>query len=390
MTADQRMWWLTFFSVSLVVLMAGLAVCMVLPARWDGSGILGAGALFYPLHLLLFTGLAAVLAFVAKSRHAELAMWMFFLVMVLTTAMAVIPTVAIWRQARKEHVPLSLGSYVANALRANAGMPQRERSIVYGIAKDGTKLELDVWCTGRLKTGALRPAIVMVHGGGWCHGNRSMTPDWNRWLNDLGYEVFDVEYRLAPPVRWLDEVGDVKSALGWLAEHAADYHVDPARISLMGWSAGANLALLAAYSSGDPQLPPSTEVPTVSVHSVINIYGPTEMALLYRTCASPVYMQKLLKDYIGGSPEEFPDRYQLLSPLTHINEKSPPTLTILGTWDRLIPVDQATLLDEALRKAGVAHEVSLLPANDHAFDANWGGFGTQIARAKIEAFLKSR
>ena len=78
------------------------------------------------------------------------------------------------------------------------------RSVVYGTAKDGTKLELDVWRTGQPNTGPLRPAIVFVHGGAWTHGNRSMVPEWNHWLNTLGYEVFDVEYRMPPPCAgWL-------------------------------------------------------------------------------------------------------------------------------------------------------------------------------------------
>jgi hypothetical protein len=47
------------------------------------------------------------------------------------------------------------------------------------------------------------------------------------------------------------------------------------------------------------------------------------------------------------------------------------------------------MLDEALTKAGVAHELYLLPASDHGFDINWGGFGTQITRTKIRDFLQS-
>jgi len=385
----DRTKWLTIGCVLLALAMAGLAICTVFPIRWDGLGILGAGALFYPLHLLLFTLLALVLGLMAIRRRTRLAKWASAFTCFLSLLMALIPTGLIWMEATVYHVPLSLGEYLVNAARANTGKPQPAKTVIYGVTKDGTKLELDVWSTGLPKTGPLRPAIMMIHGGGWCHGNRSMTPDWNRWLNGLGYEVFDVEYRLAPPVRWLDEIGDVKSAVGWLATHATEYHVDPARISLMGCSAGANLSLLAAYSSGDPRLPPSSDVPAVTVRSEINIYGPTDMALLYRTCPSSEYIQTLLKAYIGGSPKEFPDRYQLLSPLTHISKKSPPTLTILGTWDRLISVDHARNLDNALRLAGVPREMVLLPANDHSFDSNWGGFGTQIARAKIEAFLKS-
>ncbi len=381
-------WLLTVAACLLAVLMAGLAYCMMNPVRWDGPGRFGALALFFPLHLLAFTLVAAALAFLAKRSSASLAAWVFGLVVILTAAMALTPTIAVWQQARQLDVPLSLGNYLANAGHLNMGLSQPERSVIYGTAKDGTKLELDVWRTGKPNSGPLRPAIVYVHGGAWTHGNRSITPDWNRWLSELGYEVFDAEYRMPPPVRWLDEIGDVKAALGWVVAHAAEYHVDPARISLMGGSAGGNLSMLAAYSAGDPRLPPSTDVPPVVIRSVINFYGPSDMALLYHTCESPDYVRPLMREYIGGPPEEFPDRYRVLSPLIHVGAKAPPTLTLIGTSDRLVSMPHAQLLNEALTKAGVPHEMYFLPANDHGFDVNWGGFGTQIARVKIKHFLE--
>jgi acetyl esterase/lipase len=192
---------------------------------------------------------------------------------------------------------------------------------------------------------------------------------------------------MPPPARWQDEVGDVKSALGWVAAHAAEYHVEPARISVMGGSAGANLAMLAVYSMGDARLPASCDVPQVAVRCVINLYGPTDMALAYRTSESPDYVHAAMEEYIGGTPEELAERYRVLSPLEHVSAKAPPTITILGSNDRLVALDQAEGLDEALTKVGVVHETCLLPGNDHGFDANWGGFGTQIARARIVEFL---
>jgi acetyl esterase/lipase len=293
-----------------------------------------------------------------------------------------------WREARRQKVPLSLQEYLVNFKRWNTGGPVQERTVVFGTASDGSKLELDVWGTGKGTAGPLRPAILMVHGGGWKFGTRSSTPKWNLWLNDLGYEVFDVEYRMPPPVRWREEVGDVKAALGWISAHASEYHVDPARISIMGGSAGGNLAMLAAYSVDDSTLAPSIDVPRVQVKSVVNFYGPSDMTLIYRECPSrdvPLAME----EYIGGSPEQVPDRYRALSPITHVSAATPPTITFLGTLDRLVLENQATMLDEAMRKAGASHELYLLPANDHAFDLNWGGFATQIARAKIRAFLES-
>jgi hypothetical protein len=212
-------WMLTLVAFLLAVLMATLAYCMMNPVRWDGPGKFAAVALFFPLHLLVATLVPAVLAFLAMRSSARLAAWVFGLVVILTAVMALTPAIAVWQQARQLNVPLSLGTYLANAGHMNVGLPQPDRSVVYGTAKDDTKLELDVWRTGKPNSGPLRPAIVFVHGGAWTHGNRSMLPDWNRWLNELGYEVFDVEYRMPPPVRWLDEIGDVKSALGWVVTH---------------------------------------------------------------------------------------------------------------------------------------------------------------------------
>lgn len=365
-----------------------LAYCMAYPARWDGPGRFGALALFFPLHLLIFTLVAAALARFARRQRARLGAWLFGLAAVLSALMGLTPAVAAWQRARELGVPVSLIDYVVNAGRMNHGQPQPERSVVYGTAQDGTKLELDVWTTSAQSSGPLHAAVVLVHGGAWTHGNRSMLPDWNRWLNQLGYQVFDVEYRLPPPARWLDEVGDVKSALGWVAEHAAEYQVDPSRIIVMGGSAGANLAMLAAYSAGDPALPSSTPVPAVRPRAVVNFYGPTDLALLYRDCKSPSYARSHLEQYIGGTPEAVPDRYRALSPLTHVDSNAPPTLTLIGSSDRLVALEHATLLDEALAKAGVAHATYVLPASDHGFDSNWGGFGTQIARAELLAFLE--
>ena len=381
-------WLLTASASVLTVASVLLAYCMIVPVRWDGLGLFGAVVLIFPLHLLVVSVVDAGLAFVAYRSKAKLAVWMFGFMSVLKAALALTPTIAVWQTAQQLNVPLSLRTYVANAIHLNLGHSRTDQSVVYGTTADGTKLKLDVWSTGLPSSGPLRPAIVVVHGGAWIHGTRSMLPEWDRWFNVLGYEVFDVEYRMPPQARRQGEVGDVKAALGWIVAHADEYHVDPARITLMGNSAGGNLALLAAYSAGNPELAPSTDVPPVAVRSVISLYGPSDLALLSRSSHSRKYVQDAMKQYIGGSLEEFPERYRLLSPLNHVSPKTPPTLVIHGTSDRLVGTDQAKILDDALRNSGIAHEVVLLPGNDHVFDTNWGGFGTQIARARIQAFLE--
>ncbi len=127
-------WLLIVVACLLTLLMAGLAYCMVRPVRWDGPGKFGGAALFFPLHLLAFTLFAAVLAFLAKRAGARPAAWVFGLVVILTAAMALTPTITVWRQARQLDVPLSLGNYLANAGRPNFGLPQRERSVALVLA----------------------------------------------------------------------------------------------------------------------------------------------------------------------------------------------------------------------------------------------------------------
>jgi acetyl esterase/lipase len=380
---------LTASAYAFVAFTLFLAYAMMMPVRWNGLGRLGGLALLFPLHLLAFTLIAAALAVYAYFSHARLATRVFFLAGAVSAALAFVPTIALWQRARELHVPLSFGDYFANAWHLNTGRPQHNRTVVYGTTPTGKNLLLDVWSTNLGDTGPLRPAIVMVHGEAWAHRNRSSTPDWNRWLNSLGYEVFDVEYRMPPPVRWQDEVGDVKAALGWVGANAAQYHVDPKRISLMGGSTGGSLALVAAYSTDDLRLPSSIGFATVTVRSVIDLYAPADLAMLYYTTRSPGYVRPLLREYIGGAPEEFPDRYWLLSPLGHVDEHAIPTLTIIGRNDRVVSFTHARRLNEALAEAGVFSEVYALPAVDHGFDINWGGFGTQIARARIKAFLRN-
>ncbi|NEA04984.1 prolyl oligopeptidase family serine peptidase, partial [Streptomyces sp. SID10116] len=66
----------------------------------------------------------------------------------------------------------------------------------------------------------------------------------------------------------------------------------------------------------------------------------------------------------------------------------PPTLLLHGSADRAVPVAQARELARRLEEAGAPATYVELPWADHCFDVNWGGWGSQIARAATERFLK--
>lgn len=369
--------------------LAAAAFAMVYPVPFDNPlGLFGALLTFFPLHLLAVTAVSIGLLLLARRRRARFVAAIFAFAALLSASMALWPAVAIWRFARQQNVTLSLGDYLARATHLNLGPPQLDRTVTYGIAADGTRLLLDVWPATGDASGALHPALLRVHGGAFIHGNRSDMPDWDSWFNKRGYTVFDVQYRLPPPERWRDETGDVKCALGWVAAHAADYRVDPTRISVTGFSAGGTLAMLAAYSKDDPRLPPSCDVEPIAARSVIALYGIPDTVRIYDHSASLALVHDSSVRYIGGTLAEYPDRYAATSPMTYIGPSSPPTILLLGADDRIVPSEQLGIFDMAMRRAGATSETYLLPATDHGFDVNWGGFATQFTRAKIADFLR--
>ncbi len=95
---------------------------------------------------------------------------------------------------------------------------------------------------------ALRPAIVIVHGGGWSMGSKNDAVYQNLMVKyaNLGYVTINVNYRLTGEAPFPACIEDVKCAVRWLRAHAEEYKVDTGRIGGYGHSAGGHLALMLA------------------------------------------------------------------------------------------------------------------------------------------------
>lgn len=379
-------WLLTILAVIALPITVMIAYYLLNPINVSNimSGLAWSASLF-PMVLLTTTLVMIVLLVLAFWKKALIARTILIPILLLLIFLIVQPITSMLSYAKSEKVSVSLSSHFSIKKDISSKPIQ---DVVYGKTTDGVELKLDVWPAKEESADTLKPAIVKVHGGGWVGGDKSENPALNQWLNELGYTIFDVQYRMPPHAGWKDEVGDVKSALGWVLDNADTYKIDPQKINLMGESAGGNLAMLAAYSMGNAQLPPSTNVPNVPINSVINLYGPADMTTFYKSNPSPDYVQDVTKQYIGGSPSQFSDRYKILSPINYIQESTPPTITFLGTSDRIVPEEQAEILNKALALNGVAHEFYLLPEADHGFDTNPGSLSTQFAREQVKAFLQ--
>jgi acetyl esterase len=187
------------------------------------------------------------------------------------------------------------------------------------------------------------PAAIVVHGGGWVRGDRriDVAPLFGT-LASAGIAWFSIDYRLATGyAQFGSAVSDVQAAIRFVKAHAAEYRVDPARIALIGESAGGQLAVSAALA----------DAPDLRVKAVVALYAPTDLVSLARTSAA---VPQWIRDSVQGTPFEalVVARLKELSPIEHVHAGMPPLLLIHGTADRLVPFEQSRAMCERVRAAG--------------------------------------
>ncbi len=232
-----------------------------------------------------------------------------------------------------------------------------------------------------------QPLVVVVHGGSWRGGDKGEVPHVSRALALAGALVADVRYRLAPEHPHPAALADVKCAVGLLRSRP---EVDPARIFLVGRSAGGHLALLAALTAGLPELSPACAVPDLPVAGVAGLYATTDLVHADAAPPSPdpIDNRGALRDFLGFAPSDDPVRATAASPVKYADRATGlRVLLVHGTDDRLVPASHGERLAAALRGAGHAPELHLVPGADHAFDHHPGGPADAFALARLRALV---
>jgi acetyl esterase/lipase len=246
------------------------------------------------------------------------------------------------------------------------------------LTANNVELTLDVYRPTRVE--GPHPAVIYIHGGGWVQGSKERSALALLPYLANGFVGVNVRYRLAEVSLAPAAVEDTRCALRWVLRNAEEYGIDTTRIVVTGHSAGGHLSLttgmLPASAGLDRQCHGLDEV---RVAAVVNWFGITDVADLIDGPNT--------KDYAVTWLGSRPDRNEVarrVSPLTYVRNGGPPTITIHGEEDRVVPYTHATRLHAALDSAAVPNRLVTIPGGRH------GGFSAEQetrAYAAIMEFL---
>lgn len=239
-------------------------------------------------------------------------------------------------------------------------MAEERIDVIYADA-GGRPLRLDVY----EPEGARRAtAAILVHGGGWTQGSKTMLAEHARQLARDGFTVFVPEYRLTPEAPWPAQIHDVKRAIRWVRGQSPAFGFDPDKIVLQGHSAGAHLVLLAAGAPDDARLDPPEGSGGVdaAVAAVVAVYPP----VLFHLDGAPRPSGGLRAGALKGA-DVSQDAAALASPINHVGPAFPPTMLLHGDADRVVPVSASMRFAEAMRAAGRKVDAHIFAGLPHGF-----------------------
>ncbi|WP_224998999.1 alpha/beta hydrolase [Cesiribacter sp. SM1] len=245
---------------------------------------------------------------------------------------------------------------------APKGVAVRQNLVYRRLGNRALHLDMFYPATSRNADKAKKlPAVLMVHGGGWRTGDKSLVKPMAQQLAAAGYVTAAVEYRLSLEAPYPAAVHDLKAAIRWLRANAAEYGIDTSRIAVYGTSAGGQLAALIGTTNNLKKLEGAGDHQqhSSSVQAIIDVDG----VLAFKHPESEE--GTMAAQWLGGTYEEVPQNWQEASALTHVDKNTPPVLFISSSYPRFHAgrADMVKVLD----REGIYHEHWTMPDSPHSF-----------------------
>jgi acetyl esterase/lipase len=211
-----------------------------------------------------------------------------------------------------------------------------------------------------------RPAVLLVHGGGFRAGTKESYIPLAVKLAEHGYTAATITYRLSPRNQFPAALQDAKAAVRFLRANAGKYGIDPDHIGALGGSAGGHLVLMLGLTAGVEDFEGSgpNRQQSSSVQCVVDEYGPTDFTQSY---SKSVDAAEVLPQFLGGDLNRNRLAHIRSSPINWITPNAPPILAIHGTADPYVAYEQSLWLIEHLIAAGVPAELETITGAGHGF-----------------------
>jgi len=221
---------------------------------------------------------------------------------------------------------------------------------------DADKPSLDVYLPAKPVGGA---AVVVAPGGGYTHLSLDHEgAEAALWLNERGVIAFVLHYRFSPRYHYPAPIVDGERAVRYVRAHAADFGIDPKRIGMWGFSAGAHVASSVAthFDGGQPDAADPVERVSDRPDFAILAYGVLSMQA---EIAHPGSRRNLL----GGNPD--PALVEQFSNEQQVMRDTPSCFLFHTGADPGVPVENSMRFYAALRRAGIPAELHIFEQGKH-------------------------
>jgi acetyl esterase/lipase len=232
------------------------------------------------------------------------------------------------------------------------------------------------------------PAVIYLHGGSWIGGDQDsggfIVHQIGDALNQKGFLVASVNYRLGPDEPWPAQIVDAKCAVRFLRANANALDINPRDIGIWGHSAGAHLASLVGTAGPDAgwDTGPYLDQPS-TVEAVADFAGPSNLVTLGEE-GGPGLVKDNFVSLLGPvPPDQLPAELKAASPVTYVSKDDPPFLIIHGDMDPIVPLAQSEELAGVLESARVPVSLVVVKGGGHALDEP----GAQPDTEQIEGLI---
>ncbi|GGP13129.1 alpha/beta hydrolase [Oceanobacillus neutriphilus] len=260
------------------------------------------------------------------------------------------------------------------------------------------------------------PLLMYIHGGGLIWGTRDdLDKKQVELYIDAGFNVFSIDYRLAPETKLPEIIEDIRDAIVWLIEEGnREFDFDTENIAVIGSSAGAYLALMTGvletrpkaivsfYGYGDitgdwytepsPHFTKMPSAPEMLANQLI-MDKPIAASPIEKRYAIYLYCRQQGKwiDYVTGkSSKEDLSSLNEYCPARLADRNYPPTMLLHGDQDEDVPYQESVNMKQVLDEAGVVNQLITISGGKHTFDQNMEDPQVVQAFEKVIQFLKQQ